>query len=255
MASKGFIKIPSATAHQLYKLGKIGIEAISIYNFVQYTALWQNEKYGINNRPKATNEYCMNGLHIRRQTFLQAKKILVGLGLVKSRKLVNPDTKKIVGHYLELPFINNQKPEVPNGTYGGQKTIGSQNHSVETGTTNTDSKNNKNTDIKDIPEQALESANTTQHNGSKVKQMPRGSNLPHTTPNLSVDYGELLELARANPNYAVDYDTKNPEGAERHHIHKLLKKISYEKLKTLVIDMDRPFCFGKLKAPRIFGAE
>src|SRR3989344_3784473 len=79
------ITIPWPVYDKLIKHGRVGNIAFELYCFYQYTAIWQHEKFGTNNRPNAKNAYCIKSLKVRRQDFLKAKKLLVNLKLIKNR--------------------------------------------------------------------------------------------------------------------------------------------------------------------------
>lgn len=147
MVNKGLITIPSATTHKLFKLGECGRDAFLLYGFLQYTALWQNEKFGINNRPKATREYCKKGLHWSTDRFQAANKILVDLDLITKR--ITRDKKgHVTGHFVELPFVNHMSS--PKDVWPENPPV-LQNHPMAVEPTNTDTKDIKNTDSKVIP--------------------------------------------------------------------------------------------------------
>lgn len=85
-------------------------DLISLYCFYYYTAKWQQT-----NRPKATDQYCMNGLKIGWDRFSRAKKQLIQLKLIEIIKIQN-NKNQVSGWFIQVNFIwkketINQNPE------------------------------------------------------------------------------------------------------------------------------------------------
>lgn len=73
-------------------------DLIALYSFYYYTAKWQKT-----NQPKATDNYCMNGLKIGYDRFRKAKNKLLELGLIE--KLQIRIDNKIFEWIIKINFI------------------------------------------------------------------------------------------------------------------------------------------------------
>jgi len=97
-------------------------DLIALYCFYYYTAKWQKT-----NQPKATNNYCMEGLGWGYQKLYRTQQQLIELKLIE--KLNTRDTLgKISGWYIKVNFIwkkdttqNYQNPELVKSRTGKQK--------------------------------------------------------------------------------------------------------------------------------------
>jgi hypothetical protein len=96
---KQLIILSVPTIKKLLSFKKRGVDAITLYIFYYYTAKWQKT-----NQPKATANYCMEGLGWGEKRFKSADKILRDLGLIE--KITNKDkNNKITGWYVRLNYI------------------------------------------------------------------------------------------------------------------------------------------------------
>lgn len=241
--NKGFITIPSATTHKLFKMGADGVDAFTLYSFYQYTSLWQNEKFGINNRPFATREYCKKGLRWGTSKFVSANKILLDENLVTKRVARN-EQGKITGHYIELPFVSLNKTTCPQmGHMDSAKTTCPPNPLVDGKPTNTDGVDSINTDVKDRPlaSQVERLTNTTHPHMGKATHLGDKKHNP-------IVYDQLLALAHKNENYEVNYirEGQDPDKVERSWIKKNLVEHTFEEVVAEMADQDKPWNFERL---------
>lgn len=183
--NKGFITIPSATTHKLFNMGEVGRDAFTLYGFLQYTSIWQNEKFGINNRPKATRGYCKKGLHWGTDRTRLATKTLVDIGLV-TKRITRDEKGHVTGHYVELPYVNHMTSTEVTWTENPHDL---ETHRMGSGSPNTDSKNNLNTDDKDILKNPK---TTTLLNGMTGLSMP-AQTISNLSPIIS-DYFQPQEI-------------------------------------------------------------
>ena len=74
-------------------------DIISLYIFYYYTAKWQKT-----NQPKATSNYCMNGLKIGYSRFKKAQQKLIDLKLISKIQSRN-EKGQIIAWYIKVNFI------------------------------------------------------------------------------------------------------------------------------------------------------
>lgn len=74
-------------------------DLISLYSFYYYTAKWQKT-----NKPKATDEYCQQGLKWGYTRFINAQKRLIELGLIERHHRRNV-AGHITGWFIHVSFI------------------------------------------------------------------------------------------------------------------------------------------------------
>lgn len=183
MKNKGFITIPSATAHKLFKMGVSGIDALTLYNFLQYTAIWQNDKHGTNNRPKATREYCKKGLHWGTKRYVEASRVLREMGLKRSR--LHKVKGEVRGRYTELPFINLEKTSTEDVS---RKDLRAKRPQLAT---NTDSRDILNTDVKNIYTHKSKSSSLNPIKGDTITGFLAEVVPPASLPKLVVKKGSV----------------------------------------------------------------
>ena len=110
---------------------KYPVEALAIYNFYYYTAIWQKT-----NQPYATNEYVMSGLRLSELKFKRGQNILFEVGLIERiQKIKNGKFGKT---YIKVNYYATKKliDKLPGGyIYRG----------AENNTPNTYISNKKNT--------------------------------------------------------------------------------------------------------------
>jgi len=75
-------------------------ELIALYTFYYYTAKWQNT-----NHPKCTSDYVAKGLHWNRNKVIRVKKQLLEFGLIEDIRMIDQETKKVMGHYIKMNYI------------------------------------------------------------------------------------------------------------------------------------------------------
>ena len=73
-------------------------DLISLYCFYYYTAKWQKT-----NQPKATDSFCMSGLHWGYEKFKKAKSKLIEMGLIE--KIQSREKGMITAWYVKVNFI------------------------------------------------------------------------------------------------------------------------------------------------------
>lgn len=127
-------------------------DLIALYTFYYYTAKWQRT-----NQPRCTASYVAKGIHWGTRKVKKVKKQLKEFGLINDVKVVDPKTKKVLGHYIKINYIfkektknqwyKNVKQEANNSNNKAIHSSGSICHPVENSTTNALSVNNKNKDI------------------------------------------------------------------------------------------------------------
>ena len=129
--TKEIIVTHTVTASRLLKKGKVGVNAFTLYNFYCWVASWQ-----LSNKVKATDKFCLRGLHWGKKRLLRAKQLLIKEGIVET--VVRKDKEgKISGHFIHIHYLNGftPKPEVLPDTSGSPKTRGMENHRVVSRTT------------------------------------------------------------------------------------------------------------------------
>lgn len=94
--STNLIILPASTVSILLRQ-ESAADLIALYLFYYYTAKWQKT-----NQPKATGEYCQNGLDMGFDRFNRAKKKLIELGLIES-------VKTNEGWFIRISFIYSNK--------------------------------------------------------------------------------------------------------------------------------------------------
>ena len=226
MASKGNSYIPSATLHKLFKLGKVGFDAVGLYSFYQYTAMWQDEKWGTKNRPEATRQYCKSFLGMGTERHYNADKLLRKLGLIVKRKFRKKNGS--FGYAVELPFYS------PESQLGQRLSAYPQSSQPTTAdrTPNTDGKDRLNTDGKyNFSEPKFSLPDKKEH---REQNMPAASTPLDTLKTYLTD-DELAEIMhtmgvekndvrQALDNCIERYDGKPTHGMT---LNWLKKKISY----------------------------
>ncbi len=128
--NKEIIITHTVTASRLLKKGKGGVDAFTLYNFYCWVASWQ-----LTNKVKATDKFCIQGLHWGKPRFIKAKSLLIKEGVIET--IVKKDEKgRIIGYYIHIHYLNGftpkrAKPEVSPDTSGRKKTRGIVSHQVE----------------------------------------------------------------------------------------------------------------------------
>lgn len=128
--NKEIIITHTATASRLLKKGKVGVDAFTLYNFYCWVASWQ-----LTNKVKATDKFCIQGLHWGKPRFIKAKTLLIKEGVIKT--IAKKDEKgRIIGHYIHIHYLNGftlkrENPEVLSNTSGQKETRGIVSHQVE----------------------------------------------------------------------------------------------------------------------------
>lgn len=98
---------------------KYFIEAIALYNYYYYTAIWQKT-----NQPRATKKYVMNKLHLSELKFDRGQKVLIENGLIERIQKVK--NGKFGKTYIKINYYANKKTvdKLPGGyIYGGATKI------------------------------------------------------------------------------------------------------------------------------------
>ena len=74
---------------------------IALYVFLNYTALWQET-----NQPKATVEFIARGIGWGVNKVREIKSLLVQAGLIEDVCTVDPQSKRITGHYIRVSYFH-----------------------------------------------------------------------------------------------------------------------------------------------------
>jgi len=96
--NKEIILIHTATASKLLKMGREGVDAFTLYSFYCWCSSWQ-----LTNKVKATDAFCMKGLHWGKNKFHRAKNILLREGIIKPEE--RREKGKIKGWYIHISFL------------------------------------------------------------------------------------------------------------------------------------------------------
>ena len=106
--NKEIVLTHTITASRLLKMGKIGVNAFTLYNFYCWVASWQ-----MTNRVKANDKFCMKGLHWGRDKFRLAKNLLIKEKIIEVKNRRN-EKGQIVAHYIHIHFLNGftRSPEI-----------------------------------------------------------------------------------------------------------------------------------------------
>ena len=86
--NNGYAIIPSAALHKLFKHGKLGVDAVALFNFYYYTGLWQKT-----NKPMATRSYVKKVFGWGSDRFYYADRLLKDSGLIGEEREVKRDEK------------------------------------------------------------------------------------------------------------------------------------------------------------------
>lgn len=136
----GMIQIPYEEVDKLLKKGEVGVDAITLYTFLQWKGIKDDGRFGVNNRPWASREYCKKGLHWGTTRFVAANKLLKEEGLKIRRTHKDDKTGKFIKkEFSELPFINLTKKSA-------SSPFVLENRQTVSGTPSTDITNNISTD-------------------------------------------------------------------------------------------------------------
>jgi hypothetical protein len=96
------VAIPQATMDQFYKLPN-GNDVASLYNFLYYTANWQQT-----NQAKATMSYCTKHFKWGKERFHKAKTALIAMGLLENVQ-TRDEKGKVTGWYVRLSYKMKRK--------------------------------------------------------------------------------------------------------------------------------------------------
>lgn len=94
------IVIPKATMDALLE-EENSLNLMGLYMFYYYTAIWQKT-----NQPRATNTYVANGLNVGTGKVKRLRQDLIRLGLIEEIKKRDPNTKRIIGHYIKVKYYS-----------------------------------------------------------------------------------------------------------------------------------------------------
>jgi len=105
--NKEIVITHTATLSRLLKKGKVGVDAFTLYNFYCWCASWQ-----LTNQVKATDSFCMKGLHWGRDRFRKAKNLLIKEKIIEVKPY--KEKGKILGWYIHIYFLNGftRSPEI-----------------------------------------------------------------------------------------------------------------------------------------------
>lgn len=216
---KDLVIIPTRIIRDLYK-SPGGNDAVALYMFYYYTALFQSEKFGKLNRIYATGSFCRKHFGWREQRFWKADKLLRDKELIT--KIREKDERGIViSNYVQVNFLWTKKSfENFTTTSHGKQSTTSQNPQLPMGSTNTNGTNefiNTNGTAKDKSFALLPNQTGLEKEA-----------LPPPAKRLSIVDTLLVSFAPVNPAYLQFFENKSQRAA----IAWLVENVGFEKVKA-----------------------
>jgi hypothetical protein len=184
-------------------------ELIALYTFYYYTAKWQQT-----NQIKCTTDYVAKGLHWNRHKVIKVKKQLIEFGLIEDARIVDENTKKVLGYYVKMNYVF-KKTTLEKTQCAQNPPTGSE--ALEASVSKSDTLENEHTNaLSDINLNALSSCNKEESKKNKVPKKEQTFNelIDDYTDNedLRVELKEHLKTRKAKKgaltNHAIELSFK-----------------------------------------------